>query len=80
MGFSLAVAGGVSCCSRVRVSIVVEGGLDSCGSLDLQHRLNSCGTQAQQLCGMWDLPRSGIEPRTPELAGGFFITKPPGKP
>ena len=28
---------------------------------------------------MWDLPRSGIEPMSPALAGGFFTTEPPGK-
>ena len=28
---------------------------------------------------MWDLPRSGIEPVFPALAGGFFTTEPPGK-
>ena len=27
-----------------------------------------------------DLPDPGIEPRSPVLAGGFFITEPPGKP
>ena len=27
-----------------------------------------------------DLPHPGIEPTTPALAGGFFITEPPGKP
>ena len=26
------------------------------------------------------LPRSGIKPVSPALAGGFFITEPPGKP
>ena len=26
------------------------------------------------------LPVSGIKPTSPELAGGFFITEPPGKP
>ena len=26
------------------------------------------------------LPRSGIEPMSPALAGGFFTTEPPGKP
>ena len=31
-------------------------------------------------CGMWDLPRSGIEPLSPALAGRFYITEPPGKP
>ena len=29
---------------------------------------------------MWDLPRPGIEPVSPALAGGFFTTEPPGKP
>jgi len=29
---------------------------------------------------MWDLSGSGIEPVSPALAGGFFTTKPPGKP
>ena len=27
-----------------------------------------------------DLPDPGIEPASPALAGGFFITAPPGKP
>ena len=29
---------------------------------------------------MWDLPRPGLEPMSPALAGGFFTTAPPGKP
>ena len=29
---------------------------------------------------MWDLPRSGLEPVSPALAGGFLTTAPPGKP
>ena len=29
---------------------------------------------------MWDLPRSGLEPVSPELADGFLTTAPPGKP
>ena len=28
---------------------------------------------------MWDLPRSGIKPVPPALAGGFLTTEPPGK-
>ena len=28
---------------------------------------------------MWDLPRPGIEPVSPALAGGFLTTAPPGK-
>ena len=42
--------------------------------------------QAQQLWhtglvlhGTWDLPRPGLEPVCPELAGGFLTTAPPGK-
>ena len=27
-----------------------------------------------------NLPNPGIEPTSPALAGGFFITEPPGKP
>ena len=27
-----------------------------------------------------DLPNSGIEPKFPALAGGFFTIEPPGKP
>ena len=29
---------------------------------------------------MWNLPRSGIKPVSPALAGEFFITEPPEKP
>ena len=42
--------------------------------------LSSRGTWACLLCGMRDLPRSGIEPVSPALAGEFFTTEPPGKP
>ena len=28
---------------------------------------------------MWDLPRPGIKPVSPALAGGFLTTVPPGK-
>ena len=48
--------------------------------------LSCCGAQApdaqaQQLwlCSMWDLPRPGLEPVSPALAGGFSTTAPPGK-
>ena len=43
--------------------------------------------QAQQLwrtglvaLRVWDLPRPGLEPVSPALAGGFLTTGPPGKP
>ena len=35
---------------------------------------------AQLLHGMWDLPRPGLEPVSPALAGRFSTTAPPGKP
>ena len=34
-------------------------------------------TCAYLLCGMWDLPRPGIEPVSPALACGLFTTGPP---
>ena len=43
-------------------------------------RLSSCGSRAQPLRGMWDLPRPGLEPVSPALAGRFSTTVPPGKP
>ena len=43
-------------------------------------RLSSCGSQAQLLRGMWDLPRPGLEPVSPALAGRLSTTVPPGKP
>ena len=43
-------------------------------------RLSSCGSRAQLLRGMWDLPRPGLEPASPALAGRFLTTAPPGKP
>ena len=43
-------------------------------------RLSSCGSRAQLLHGMWNLPRPGLEPMSPALAGRFSITAPPGKP
>ena len=52
----------------------------SCGLQALELRLSSCGTRAQLLCGMWDLPGPGIEPVSPALAGRFLTTAPPGKP
>ena len=55
-------------------------GFSSCGTRALERRLSSCGSRAQLLCGMWDLPRPGLEPVSPALAGGFLTTAPPGKP
>ena len=54
-------------------------GFSSCCSWALEHRLNSCGTLARLLLGMWDLPESKIKLVSPELAGRFFTAEPPRK-
>ena len=69
---------GATFCCGARASHC--GGFSCCGSWTLEHRLSSCGAQAYLLCGMWDLPRPGLEPVSPALAGGFLTTAPPGKP
>ena len=66
-------------------SIAVHGPLTIMASLVVEHRLqtrrlSSCGSRAQLLRGMWDLPRPGLEPASPALAGRFSTTAPPGKP
>ena len=40
-------------------------------SWTLGHRLSSYGAQTLVACSMWGLPRPGIEPVSPPLAGGF---------
>ena len=65
--------------------IAVRGPLTVVGSLVAEHRLqthrlSSCGSWAQLLRGMWDLPRPGLEPASPALAARFSTTVPPGKP
>ena len=61
-------------------SLVVEHGLQACRLQQLWHvGFSSCGTRAQLLCGMWDLPRPGIKPVSCALAGGLPTTAPPGK-
>ena len=65
--------------------MAVRGPLTIAASPVAEHRLqsrrlSSCGSRAQLLCGMWDLPRPGLEPVSPALAGRFSTTAPPGKP
>ena len=56
-------------------------GLSFVGEHKLQtRRLSSCGSRAQLLHGMWDLPRPGLEPMSPALAGRLSTAAPPGKP
>ena len=74
-----------SCGKRGPLFIAVHGPLTIAASLVAEHRLqtrrlSSCGSRAQLLRGMWDLPRPGLEPVSPALAGGFSTTAPPGKP
>ena len=73
-----------SCTKRGPLFIVVRGPLTIAASLVVEHRLqmrrlSSCGTWAQLLRGMWDLPRPGLEPMSLALAGRFSTTAPPGK-
>ena len=65
--------------SRCEGSVVVAHRLQSTGSVAVARGLSSCGARAQLLRGMWDLPRPGLEPVSPELAGRFSTTAPPGK-
>ena len=74
-----------SCGKRGPLFIAVRGPLTVTASLVAEHRLqtrrlSSCGSRAQSLRSMWDLPRPGHEPVSPALAGRFSTTAPPGKP
>ena len=70
--------GAILCCSAQ----ASHGGSFPCceaQALGVQASVVVCGTWGQLLRGMWDLPRPGIEPMSPALAGGFQSTVPPGK-
>ena len=74
-----------SCGKRGPLFITVCGPLTIVASLVAEHRLqtrrlSNCGSRAHLLHGMWDLPRPGLEPMSPALAGRFSTTAPPGKP
>ena len=74
-----------SCGKREPPFIAVRGPLTIAASLVAEHRLqtrklSSCGSRAQLLRGMWDLPTPGPEPVSPALAGRLSTTAPPGKP
>ena len=74
-----------SCGKRRPLFIAVRGPLTIAASLAAEHRLqtrrlSNRGPRAQLLPGMWDLPRPGLEPVSPALAGGVLTTAPPGKP
>ena len=74
-----------SCGKRGPLFIAVRGPLTVAAPPVAEHRLqtrrlSNCGPRAQLLRGMWDLPRPGLEPVSPALAGRFSTTTPPGKP
>ena len=74
-----------SCGERGPLFLAVRGPLTIAASLVVEHRLqtrrlSNRGSRAQLLHGMWDLPRPGLEPVSPALAGGFLTTAPPGSP
>ena len=74
-----------TCGKRGPLFIAVRGPLTIVASLVAEHRvqthrLSNCGSRAQLLHGMWDLPRPGPEPVSPALAGRLSTTAPPGKP
>ena len=74
-----------SCGERGPLFIAVRGPLSVAACLVVEHRpqtrrLSSCGSRAQLPRGMWDLPRPGLKPVSPALAGRLSTTAPPGKP
>ena len=74
-----------SCGKRGPLFIAVRGPLTLVASPAAEHRLQTrrlgnCGSRAQLLRGMCDLPRPGLEPVSPAWAGRFSTTAPPGKP
>ena len=85
LGLRFCVRAFSSCGKRGPLFIAVRRPLTIAASLVAEHRLqtrrlSNCGSRAQSLRGMWDLPRPGLEPVSPALAGRFSTTAPPGKP
>ena len=85
LGLHFCVRAFSSCSERGPLFIAVCRPLTVMASLVAEHRLqtrrlSSCGSRAQVLRSMWDLPRPGLKPVSPALAGGFSTTAQPGKP
>ena len=85
LGLRFCVRAFSSCGKRGPLFMVVRGPLTVAASLVAEHRLQMrrlsyYGSRAQLLRGMWDLPRPGLEPVSPALAGRLSTTAPPGKP
>ena len=85
------VALGVCCCERSLsscgawtshcsgVSRCRAWTLGSWASVVVARGLSSCDAWSLVFCNIWNLPRAGIKPVSPALAGGFLSTVPPGK-
>ena len=85
LGLSFCVRALSGCGKWGPLFIAVRGPLTTVASPVAEHRLqtrrlSNCGSRAQSLRSMWDLPRPGLEPVSPALAGRFSTTAPPGKP
>ena len=85
LGLRFCVRAFSSCGKQGPLFIAVRGPLTIVASPVAEHRLqtrrlSSCGSRAQLLRSMWDLPRSGLEPVSPALAGRFSTTAPQGSP
>ena len=85
MGLRFCARAFSSCGKWGPLFIAVHGPHVVAASLVAEHRLqtgrlSSCGSRAQLLRSMWDLPRPGLEPVSAALAGRFSTTAPPGKP
>ena len=52
----------------------------NCGLQALERSFSSWGAQAYLLYSMWNIPRPGIKPVSPALAGRFLSIALPGKP
>ena len=70
LGLSFCARAFSSCGKRGPLFIAVRGPLTIAASLVAEHglqthRLSSCGSRAQLLRGMWDLPRPRHEPVSP---------------
>ena len=80
-GLSLgAASGGCSLVAGSRLPQPWSSGSRVCWLQWLQH-VDSAVVAHGLSCphGTWNLPRPGIEPVSPTLAGGFLTTRPPGK-
>ena len=85
LGLRFCARASPSCGKWGPLLIAVRGPLTIAASPIAEHRLqtrrlSNCGSRAQPLRGMWDLPRPGPEPVSPASAGRFSTTAPPGKP